>query len=153
MAQAIVELSIENKEPATGAAGHSRLKTIFGKSPIYTGDLTDKSQRDFYLQLLTGEINDGGHTFGTFDPSFNGAPDLNDVATGGAGLPASPHVPNPVSPGPGSASPTDQATAPEGFGTVKSDIPFTGNGTLNPKETSRAISAQNFRELGLGRSV
>ena len=89
--------------------------SIFSASPIYVGEVTDASQKKEMQDVLDEEINDGGHTFGTFDPNYSGAPDLEMVKTGGAGRPATPYVPNPTSPGPGSMNADDQAAAPDGY--------------------------------------
>ena len=139
---------------AMGSASTNDLKTSFSTSPLYKGDLTPESIRKQYQdEILNGVINDGGHTFGTYDPNYVDAPDLSDVETGGGGLPASPYVPNPVSPGEGSVDPSDQAEAPDGFGQTPSATPFTGVGSqLSPKASSEAISKQTLGQYGLGKS-
>ncbi len=141
-------------ERGLGRAASNDLKTTFASSPIHKEELTADSIKEKYQsEVLDGVINDGGHTFGTFDPNYTDAPDLNDVETGGSGLPASPYVPNPVSPGEGSVDPSDQAEAPDGFGKVASATPFTGVGSqLSPKAASEAISGQTLGDYGLGKS-
>lgn len=137
-----------------GRAGSGDLNASYSSSPIHSGDITAESIRlKFQKEVLDGVINDGGHTFGTFNPNYEDAPDMNDVPTGGGGLPASPYVPNPVSPGEGSVDPSSQAKAPEGFGSTPSATPFTGVGSqLSPKASSEAISAQTLGQYGLGKS-
>ena len=137
-----------------GKSGTARLKKIFTQSPTIE-ELTDDERREFFQnEVLNAVINDGGHTFGTYDTSYSGAPNITEgVATGGAGAPASPHVPNPVSPGQGSVNPSDQAEAPEEFGKQRSDVPFTGPGSsLEPAASSDAIASQKFKNLSLGKS-
>lgn len=137
-----------------GSSASNDLKSSFGSSPIYSGDMTAESIREQYQkEILDGVINDGGHTFGTYDPNYVDAPDMNDVETGGSGLPASPFVPNPVSPGEGSVDPSDQAEAPDGFGETPSATPFSGVGSqLSPKASSESISKQTLGQYGLGKS-
>ncbi len=139
---------------AMGRAGSKVLSAAYASSPIHSGDMSPDSIREQYQkEVLDGVINDGGHTFGTFDPNYAEAPDMNNVKTGGGGLPASPYVPNPVSPGEGSVDPSDQDAAPEEFGKTPSATPFTGVGSqLSPKASSAAISGQTLGTYGLGKS-
>ena len=139
---------------AMGSAGSNDLKACYASSPIHSGDLSAESIREMYQkEILDGVINDGGHTFGTYNPNYEDAPDLSDVETGGGGLPASPYVPNPVSPGEGSMNPSDQAEAPEGFGETPSATPFSGVGSqLTSKASSEAIAQQTLGQYGLGKS-
>lgn len=137
-----------------GRAGSTELQAIFATSPIYAGDISpDSIREDYQATVLDGEINDGGHTFGTFQPDYSGAPNMADVETGGGGAPASAFVPNPSSPGQGSTSPTDQPEAPDGFGLTPSATPFAGVGSqLDPQESSAAISGQTLGDYGFGKS-
>ena len=74
-------------------------------------------------------------------------------ATGAGGLPASPYVPNPSSPGEGSVDPSAQPAAPDGFGQTPSATPGTGVGSqLSPQASSAAISGQTLGDYGLGKS-
>ena len=99
-------------------------------------------------------INDGGHTFGTYDTSYSGAPDLNDVETGGGGLPASPYVPNVTSPGPGSINPTDMPAPPDGFGQRPSDTWGSGVGSQeSPAISSARHSGHTLGEYILGKAT
>jgi len=141
-------------ERGFGSAASNDHASMFSSSPIHSGEITRETIREQYQsEVLDGQINDGGHTFGTHDPNYTEAPDLSEVETGGGGLPASPFVPNPVSPGEGSVDPTDQAEAPEGFGESPSATPFSGVGSqLSPKESSESISRQTLGDYGLGRS-
>jgi hypothetical protein len=150
--QGLVEVTRETDQ-GLGTSATTRLRSIYSGSPLLS-DLSDAERREwFQTNVLDAVINDGGHTFGQFNTSYSDSPNINDVETGGAGAPASPHVPNPVSPGAGSVNPSDQTAAPENFGTVRSDVPFTGPGSqLDPSVSSEAISAQRLGDLNLGSS-
>ena len=78
-----------------GRSASNDLATAYPESPIHKREMTDDSVRQQYQEIvMDATINDGGHTFGTYDTSYAGAPNLADVETGGGGLPASPYVPN-----------------------------------------------------------
>ena len=65
-----------------GRSASNDLATSFPASPIHSGEITDESVRSQYQEIvMDAVINDGGHTFGTYDTSYSGAPDLNDVET------------------------------------------------------------------------
>jgi len=151
--QGLVQVD-KDTDVGLGTSASARLRSIFTGSPLIS-DLTDDERREFFQnEVLNAVINDGGHTFGQFDTSYTDAPNVTEgVSTGGAGAPASPHVPNPVSPGAGSASPSDQTAAPDGFGTTRSDVPFSGPGSsLDPSASSNEISNQKMGKLTLGKS-
>ena len=137
-----------------GKSATNDLKSIYASSPVH--DLTPEDIRtQFQSEALDGVTNDGGHTFGEFNKDYeeNGAPEFDDVPTGGEGNPASPFVPNPSSPGEGSVSPTSQPAAPDGFGSTPSDTPFAGVGSqLSPQASSAKISKQTLGDYGFGKS-
>ncbi len=137
-----------------GSSDTANLKASFPASPIHQGELTRESiAQQFQDEVIDGTVNDGGHTFGTFDRDYAEAPDLNEVETGGGGLPASPYVPNPVSPGPGSVNATDQADPPEGFGQNPSNVPGSGVGSqLQPKTSSEQQSGGRLGDYVMGRA-
>ena len=132
------------------------LKEIFSQSPVLNGEMTRDSVREkFQNEVLDGVINDGGHTFGTYNTAYDAdgnAPDPNEVPTGGEGLPASAYVPNPMSAPNG--DPKAQPAAPEGFSSsVQSTPPFSGQGSqVNPKATSGAIAGTKLGDYVLGKS-
>jgi hypothetical protein len=103
------------------------------------------------IGVTSGVVNDGGYAFGSFDLNFSGVPDLETVPVGGEGLPASPYVPNPASPGPGSTSPYD---IPEYVG----QLPEKGNeygfglGAVSPSETTPGVAGQTIGSYISGRS-
>lgn len=146
--------------PKVSEKGFGSSSTQLSKA-LYTnplGDGYDDFLRGFYQdKVLDGEQNDGGHTFFLVDMDYGKAPDLADVETGGEGKPASPWVPNPVSPGAGSVNPSDVLPPPEGYGQTPSNTPFNGEGSqLMPKNSSEAISGQKTTlgtALKFGRSA
>ena len=135
-----------------GKHGTSRMVTCFATSPIHSGEIdADSIRAQFQDLVLDGVVNDAGHTFGEFSRDYSEAPDYGDVETGGGGLPASPWVPNPVSPGEG-VDYTKQAEAPDGYGTTPSDTWGVGVGSQeNPKTSSEAISSHTLGDYGLGK--
>ena len=138
-----------------GKTGTNNVASIFEGSPIHAGELTEDSVKEQYQnEVLDAEINDGGHTFGTYQTGYVEAPDLNDVETGGGGLPATAYGPNPMSPGEGSSNPADQPEAPGGWGESQlSNPPFVGVGSqLSPKVSSEKISATTLGAYILGKS-
>ena len=133
------------------------LKEIFSQSPILSGEMTRDSIREkFQSEVLDAVINDGGHTFGQFNTSYDGgadaAPDLNEVEAGGEGKPASAYVPNPMSAP--NADPKQQPAAPDGFSdAVQSTPPFSGQGSqVNPKTASGALAGTKLGDYVMGKS-
>lgn len=137
-----------------GSSDSATIKASFPGSPIHAGEMTAESvKEDFQSAVIDGTVNDGGHTFGTFSKDYSGAPDLAQVETGAGGLPASPYVPNPVSPGAGSLNPTDMAAAPDGFGQSPSDTWGSGVGSqLQPKTASEQQSSGRLGDFVMGRA-
>lgn len=103
------------------------------------------------IGVSKGVVNDGGHMFGSYDLNFGSSPDLDTVAVGGEGLPASAYLPNPTSPGPGSVNASDQ---PEYVGTlpVGGKAFGVGLGATSPSSTSSKISGQTIGSYLMGRS-
>lgn len=132
----------------------SLMTRLFPASPIHSGDITPDSIKEFYQAnvLDNAAINDEGHTFGTFDTSYSGAPNMAEVDLRGNNLP-SPYVPNPVSPGPGSQNDSDKGPAPEGFGRNPTQNYGTGVGSqLSPHAAAERISGTKLGEYLSGRS-
>lgn len=147
--------------PATtrgnGSSDTKTLQKAFPSSPIYSGELTDAVVREEGQTLLVdGLVNDGGHTFGTFDRDYVGSPDIEkEVQTGGAGLPGSPFAPNIASPGAGNGlDPTKiPATGVEATESARgSGDPFPGNGLESPNKTTKSTAAQKIGSLKFGKS-
>ena len=141
-------------ERGMGKAATNDLNNIYSDSPIHKGEMdADSIKKQFQDEVLDAVVNDGGHTFGLFDTSYAEAPDLADVETGGGGLPASPHVPNPSSPGEGSVNPSDQPEAPDGYGQSANSQWGSGVGSaLQPKVSSATISGQKLGDYIMGSS-
>ena len=140
-----------------GTAASTTIQQTFPASPLHQHSdqfaSVEALKEEMEALLLNGVVSDGGHTFGTFTRDYSDAPNIEDVETGAGGLPASPWVPNPVSPGPGSMNPTDQPAPPEGFGETPNDQWGVGVGSqMNPKNSSEKIASQTPGDLPLGKS-
>lgn len=136
------------------------LKKSFPGSPIHDGTLTRESvEKTFQELVMDGEVLNG-FCFSKFNRDYDKGEDgekppvLADVETGGGGLPGSPHMPNPTSPGPDSVNPADQADPPDDLEVSKvSRPPFTGEGTaLDPAKSSAQISVNKVKSYTLGKS-
>lgn len=145
----------------TGGLGKSdivTLKASYPGSPVYRTTptpITDASVTEQYMTIVTNAtVSDGGHTFGTVDLNYTGAPNLADVRTGGAGLPGSPYAPNIASP-PSGQNPAD-IPASGAEATVRaqgSGGAFNGNGLASPSSTAAVISRQRIGSLIKGSST
>jgi len=143
-----------------GSSSTELMTELYPGSPIHNGTMTrDSVQTDGDELLLQGVVQNG-LGLPAFSRDFTGAdsgvsPPDQDVATGAGGLPASPWVPNPASPGPGSQNPTDLPAAPDGFGTEPNgDTYGVGAGALtNPKDTSQEIARAKLGDFMLGTST
>lgn len=138
-----------------GSSDTATLQEMFPGSPVYEGTLTDDVATAQYMdQILSGEINDGGHTFGTVNIDYVGAPNMGDVITGGGGLPGTSFSPNIASPPVGQnpadipVAGADAAEKAKGSGGA-----FSGDGLASPKDTSRVISKQKIGTLQKGSST
>jgi len=135
----------EKTDGAKGKSNKSAIKGIFGSSPLpgYNGNETIKVEGEpdldlsspetyrqwFFDNVVKGTVSDANWGLGTYNREFGDAPNLADVVTGGGGLPATPYVPNPVSPGEGSTNPAGVAPAPADFTDklTPDGSPFSGN--------------------------
>lgn len=136
-----------------GSADTAALQSSFPASPIYAGTLTADTVLDLGYDLTDGSVNDGGHTFGTFSLDYRDAPNMADVKTGGGGLPGSPFVPAPGSPGPGSMNPADIPAPPSDFPADPGTEYGSGrDGTTSPSVTSAEISNQTIGSYIFGKS-
>ena len=150
--QGVVQIAGEPSARSLGKRDDGNLREIFSGNPLL--ELADDDVRAQFEELcLNGSVNDAGHTFGTFNRDYPDAPDINEVKTGAGGLPASPYVPNPVSPGEGSVDPSDLGKPPENFGKTPSSTPFVGVGALeNPKANSERQARHTLGDYKLGQS-
>ena len=122
-----------------GARKDSNLYSAFPNSPIYTEDITNDERRKAFNQLVVDDIVLNGNGINSFSRDYTDAPNLEDVQTGGGGLPASPYMPNLASPGPGSVNPSDQPAYNGDIPTaIEKQSSFgTGlGGTVSPSDTS-----------------
>lgn len=155
------------------------LKSLFKTSPLYSSaetqveqqgslKLTPEELKKWYIDhVVNGVVPKSGEYYGFSDNTSldyegtgasvpNGPPDLNKVATGGGGLPATPYVPNPASPGEGnsinaSAVPESKefaaaslAKKPENYG---SGSPA-NESSRNPAVSSKAMKTTLSQFLG-----
>ena len=150
--QLIVE--VPSTTEALGLQDTETTVACFPASPIHAGEITDDERKSAFEDLvLSAEVNDGGHTFGTQNRDFVDAPNYGDVETGGGGLPGSAWTPNPVSPGPGSLNPADQADPPDGWGETPNDTWGVGVGSqLEPSEASEQQSGGTLGDYVMGKA-
>ena len=136
------------------------LKASFPGSPIHTGLVTRESiQEHFQEWVINGEVIDG-YCFSYFSLDYDKGPKeaqppvIASVKVGPAGLPGSPHLPNPTSPGPGSINPKNQGAPPDGLEKLKtSRPPFVGEGTaLDPMKSSKRQSVHKIKKYIMGKS-
>jgi len=151
--QNVVEAKGGPSSRALGARDDKNIRASFPGCPTF--EMKDDDVRaQFQALVLDGKVNDEGHTFGNLDRDYTEAPNMEEVETGGGGLPASPWVPNPVSPGEGSVNPSDQTDPPEGFGQTPSSTPFVGVGAVeSPKGTSERAGRHTLGDYKLGKGV
>jgi hypothetical protein len=140
-----------------GTSDTATLKVLFPGAPYnveYQGaEGAERYKKEALALLLKGEIKDNQQV-GVVDRDFGlnatdawrQPPDLKSVKTGAAGLPASPWVPNPASPGPGSSNPKDLPEPPKDYGTTPSTSLSNDGASQDAKSESRnpAISSQRM---------
>ena len=150
--QNLVQYSNVSMKPK-GSSNTTNLQKAFPGSPIYQGEITDEERLESYQAILNSESL-SGYGVVNFNMNYVGAPELQDVETGGEGLPATPYIPNPTSPGAGSYLASDQA---EFDGEIK-DVSTVSNfgsglgGLVSPSTTSNSISRTKIGEYVSGRS-
>ena len=150
--QLMVEIPVN--ERGFGKSDSASLVSAYGASPIHAGEINDESIKELaQTLLLDGIVNDAGHTFGEFNRDYVDAPVIADVETGAGGLPGSPYVPNPSSPGPGSMNATDIPAPPDGFGTEAGNQFGSGVGSqLGPDQSSASQSTAVLNDFQLGKA-
>jgi hypothetical protein len=149
--QLMVEVPVTQR--GAGSSDTASLVSAYGASPIHAGEINDQSIKELAQQLLLdGIVNDSGHTFGEFNRDYVDAPVIADVDVAGKNL-ASPYVPNPSSPGPGSLNAADIPAPPAGFGQTPGDQWGTGVGSqLSPNQSSSSQSAGELNDFQLGKA-
>jgi len=142
-----------------GARNDANLKSAFYASPIFN-ELSDEERIKTFVSLTRGVI-ENGNGINSFDTRFKGneqnpVPNLENVETGGSGLPSTPFTPNLTSPGVGSVNAANQPAfegefkSPENISNHGSGL----GGALSPHEYSENISkgSDSLRNYILGRS-
>jgi len=155
----------------SGGSGHrndKNLKSSFSGSPLYA-EYNDEAVENICKAALQGNggpgadipligvdgdgvVNDGGYMFSLHDLNYTDAPNLEEVETGGGGLPATPYTPNTSSPGAGSVH---YADLPEYEGDLPEATPQFGvglGGTVSPSTTSKGVSSQTLGDYVSGES-
>jgi hypothetical protein len=142
---------------ALGSSDTESAQASYPSSPIYSGEMTDDSVREFFQQqVIIGDIDDGGHTFGIFNPNYSDAPNLAEVSVDIDGRPlSSPYAPSLTSPPGGVDDWANQPATPEKTleAGLASSAPFVGNGLASPSDTAVVISGQTLGSLRKGTST
>ena len=157
------------KSTGMGFRNEANLKAAFPNSPlpVGSGEYSEEVVSNVGIAALNGNggsgdnipnigvakgvINDEGYAFGTFNLNYKDAPNMDDVQTGGGGLPSSPYVPNIASAEGGIAS-----NQPEFTGDLPNKNNSYGSGPggtgadANPKTTSKLVSNQQLGSYILG---
>lgn len=132
---------------ANGSSDYEGRTVCYPNSPFYSGELTEEGVKEQFIELVQGPVvNDGGHTFGEFNRDYVGAPNFEEVVTGGGGLPGSPYAPNVAS----ATSADDPSSIPSEGAEITERArgggdPFPGDGLASPSDTSKNIAAQTIR--------
>jgi len=165
-----------NAEGKPGRANATSLKSVFNGSPLpgyspgaikVAGDKdldtsSPESYKKWFLEnVVQGSVVDksfgaGAPKTGRLSLDYENSPDLATVETGAGGLPATPFVPNPVSPGEGKVDPFSiESAAPEETFVKKQtpSAPFqsekspnvTDGDNVNPK-ANPANTAQDIKD-------
>lgn len=175
------------KTGGLGDRNQGNLKAIFPSSPIYKTEYTPEAAKNVGIATLNGAggpgdsvpgvsvadgvVDDGGYMFNQVDLRFAGrrsggvdelyaSPNLEEVVTGGEGLPASPYTPNPTSPGEGNgadpfAQPEYTGILPYGGDAGQASATQFGRGegsAANPVNSSAEISRATIGKFMLGTS-
>jgi hypothetical protein len=159
--QIMVQPPADRMTGGSGKADLAVLQAAFPGSPVYSGDIDDTYVTEQYMNIVTNAVvNDGGHTFGTVDLNYTGAPNLEEVEVGGGGLPGSPYAPNIASPPVGQnpadipASGVEATNRARGSGGAFNSVPGTGDAvSASPNNTAAVISRQTVGSLLKGTST
>ena len=157
---------------APGKANKETLTQLFVGSPLVgynlEGKITIPGDEDldisspeaykkwFLKNVVQGSLVDKSFGLSDFSLDYKGSPNLAEVETGAGGLPATPFVPNPVSPGEGKVDPFSiESAAPDETFVKKQtpSAPFKGKsshdvtigGDVNPK-ANPANTAQDIKD-------
>ena len=165
-----------------GTRNETNLKGLFSSSPLYSqaessvdGEgklkLTDADLKNWFIDHVVNGAVPGSDGYYGFSAAYNrdfsgegasipgGPPDLNTVKTGGGGLPSTPYVPNPASPGEGNGANAEAKPEAKDFAAAisakKPSTPGSGasanEDSRNPASTSKAMKTVTLGQL-LGKS-
>lgn len=154
--QTMVEPSGPPTNFGLGTSDRASLQTAYANSPIYS--LRDQDLRDFYSRPpeLQGDgmMRDGGYAFNAAPRFYQDSPNLEEVQTGGGGLPASPYAPNIAPPTNGIDNPSSiPESGVEATARIRGGGGWgTGNGLESPSTTRRRIVPVRMGQLRLGSS-
>ena len=132
-----------------GTSNTSNLRKAFPSAPQYN-DYKDEDAFKLYEELLNSEGNSYNGVSNYSMNYDNGAPNLEEVETGGGGLPATPFSPNVTSPGPGEYSATAQ---PEFSGETKNIESISNFGTGLGGIVSPVVTTKNISQTKLGQYI
>ena len=146
---------VQASPPIEGGPGSTRnesnLVQAFPGSPIHSGDIDDEERKELYQTSLEGIVLNG-LGISSFNLDFSEAPNIEDVETGGGGLPGTPYIPN-LNSADGS-SPAGLPPYKGTLGRVEDKDAASGRqygsglgGLVSPKTTSEEISAQKIGDL------
>ena len=146
--QTIVKPPIVTQKPK-GTRKDNNLRSSFANSPIFKGEISDDERKKTFQELALDGVVVNGHGVNSYNRDFTGTtkdpvPNLNEVETGGGGLPASPFIPNLTSPGPGSLNASDQPEFTGDLPDAEFNVEFGSGmgGLVSPSETSSEIAKQ-----------
>jgi hypothetical protein len=142
--------------PTEGGVGSVRnennLQSAFPNSPIYKNDINDEERKAYFQSKVMDGVVISGFGLDSFNLDFSGSPNLDDVETGGGGLPGTPYIPNLNSAD--GAVPSGQAPYDGTRGKIEDKDAATGRqygsglgGLTSPSTTSPEISSQKLGDL------
>lgn len=155
--QTVVQPPATTKQigPKVSRSDSTGISLMFASSPIHAGTLTDVERKAAWQAVLDADTgaapaDEQNDMFPNYNLNFgNNAPNLSLVAVGGAGLPATPYVPNPVSPGAENKfNLSAQGEAPTTFTTGLPQVT-----PANPSDTSTSIAGQTLGDYIKGSSA
>jgi hypothetical protein len=154
--QTMVEPSGPPTSFGPGTSDRISLQTCYPNSPIY--NLTDQELREYFMRPpelnSEGMMRDGGYAFNAAPRFYQDSPNLEEVRTGGGGLPGTPYAPNIAPPTNGIDNPS---SIPESgtTATIRSrggGAWGVGNGLESPSNTRRRIVPIRMGQNILGSS-
>ncbi len=160
--QTIVEPGPNESRPK-GDRNDANLRAAFPSSPIYKppseDGITDAERKETFKTLVLDGVVVQGYGVNEFNRDYTGTtanpvPNLEEVETGGGGLPASPYIPNLTSPGPGSLNAADQPVYSGELPKAENQNEFGAGlgGLVSPSESSSKMSENSLGNFISGRS-